>query len=575
MSHIFESVMEKTARILARQYGVNVVFEGNVPYTDGKTIYLPNYSDLSEELKKDMQGFLDHEVAHCKFTEMQQIKHCINKLHNLLTQNIEDYRIEKEMIKDFPGCQFNLGPLNEKYRGLLNVDWEKRPWPIRLITTIRDIVEGRPARIDDDFKRYIDIIKDEIEGLRGVKTTKEVRERTEEIIKKIKEEREKEKEEEGDGEDDKKGDKKKEKGKGKPSAGEGEGDEEGESGDIDDMLDAKEGSKTAKEMDKFVTSVEGMMEEAFSKKAKEEEKVPSRHEYRIDPKGKKGSKIVPATTRFDKVTDHSGKGNAKEYAALKKKSASLIAPIKYHLERILKVKENAKWSTEKERGSINSRSLAQLASNKSYRQIFKQFTKMETNNVAVELLIDLSGSMSGRRIEMARASAIGIAEALKDLGIPFEVTGFCSEHDHRVHEHSAKLGASRFGRRGERLDLHVFKSFDCTSLHGISEMRNGSQNPDGECIAWAAKRLSLQRQKRKILMVFSDGQPATGDTPFGLLQEDLRTRINEVSKFGIEIIGVGIETDYVKEFYPDYVILKDVKDLPKQAMGKIARLLEK
>ena len=106
-------------------------------------------------------------------------------------------------------------------------------------------------------------------------------------------------------------------------------------------------------------------------------------------------------------------------------------------------------------------------------------------------------------------------------------------------------------------------------------MKNGSQNPDGECIAWAAKRLSMQRKKRKILIVLSDGQPATGDTSYALLQSDLRARIQEVSKFGIEVIGIGIETDYVKNFYPDYVILTDAKDLPKQAMNKIAKMLEK
>jgi cobaltochelatase CobT len=181
--------------------------------------------------------------------------------------------------------------------------------------------------------------------------------------------------------------------------------------------------------------------------------------------------------------------------------------------------------------------------------------------------------MAGQRIETAKSAAIAIAEALKDIGIPFEVTGFCSEYEPRMGSMAGTTG--RFGRRGERLDLHVFKSFETVSMHGICEMRNGSQNPDGECLAWAAKRLSLQKQKRKILMVFSDGQPATGDTPFGTLQSDLRARIKEISDFGIEVIGVGIETNYVKEFYPDYVILTDVKDLPKQAMSKIAKALEK
>jgi cobalamin biosynthesis protein CobT len=535
----------------------------------------------------------------------------VNKLHNFLTQNIEDYRIEIEMQKEFPGTAFHLIPLNEKFRAKMNEDWSKRPWPLRLITTIRDIVQNQPHVIDEDYARYIERIEHLIPGLRDVKSSTEVRIKTEEIIKLILDEREKQKEEDGES-DEKKDEKKKgKKGKGKGKASranpgdasmseddlfgdddqedesdeesdeesEGEGDGEGEASDpIDDMLNAKEGSKAAKEMEKFVTDVEGMMKESFSKAAAKEEKIPSRLDYRIDPKMKKGTKVTPLTTRFDAVTDHSGKGNAKQYAELRKRSISLVAPIKARLERVLKVKENAKWAMEKERGSVNARSLACLATNPGYRQIFKQYAKTETNNVAVELLIDLSGSMAGHRIEVAKASAIAIAEALKDLNIPFEVTGFCSEWDNRVSRVAEGMGskdAARFGRKGERLDLHVFKSFETQSLAGISEMRNGSQNPDGECLAWAAKRLSMQRQKRKILMVFSDGQPATGDTSFALLQADLRTRIAEISKFGIEVIGVGIETDYVKEFYPDFVILKDAKELPKQAMTKLSKLLGK
>jgi cobalamin biosynthesis protein CobT len=564
---------------------------------------------MTPDLRKDMEGFLDHEVAHCKFTKFDELKLCINKLHNFLTQNIEDFRIEKEMIKEFPGTAFHLIPLNDKFRAKMNEDWAKRPWPLRLITTIRDMVQNQPHVIDEDYKRYIERVEHLIPPLRTVTNSTEVRERTEEIIKLILDEREKQKEEEGESEESdekKKGKGKKGKGKAKASRGspgdesmseddlfgdddqeeetdeesddesDGEGDDKSKPDPIDEMLNAKEGSKAAKEMEKFVTDVEGMMKEAFAKETKDEPKVPTRMDYRIDPKMKKGTKIVPLTTRFDRVTDHSGKGNAKRYADLRKKSIPMVAGIKARLERVLKVKENAKWAMEKERGSVNARALAQLATNKSYRPIFKQYAKTETNNVAVELLVDLSGSMAGHRIEIARQAAIAIAEALKDLNIPFEVTGFCSEPDGSIHRLASTMGdTSRFGRKGERLDLHVFKSFETQSLAGISEMQNGSQNPDGECLAWAAKRLSMQRQKRKILMVFSDGQPATGDTSFQLLQADLRTRIGEITKFGIEVIGVGIETDYVKEFYPDYVILKEAKDLPKQAMSKLSKMLEK
>jgi len=587
-TNIFETSLEKLARILARQYGVNIVFEGNIPCTDGKTIFMPVYNDLTEEMYRDYQGFLDHEVGHCLFTEMDQLQKCISEYHNLFVQNIEDYRQEKEMAKMYPGTALNLVPLNDKLRAKMNDDWMKRPWPIRLLTTVRDITEGRPHRIDDDFRKYMDLIEDEMKLLPDVKSTTEVREITERIVRKIVEEYKKS----GDGKHDLE-----KKAEGKPGKGDGKGEPKkvkvkiekgepgeepsGEPGDPSDIKDGdtlklmtgKKGEKGTEKLHEFIIDVEGVMEEAFTDKAIEEHKEASKMRYEIRGKGK--AKVIPVTTRFDKVTDHSGKGNAKEYARSKREAMPLVAGVKNHLERVLKVRENAKWKAEQERGHINPRSLSKLAADKSYREIFREYTKTETNNVAVEVLTDLSGSMAGRKTEVARQAGIAIGEALQALGIRFEMTGFCSEPDHRVRSAAASIGSSgRFGRRGERLDLHVFKSFDSNSLIGISNLKNGSQNPDGECLAWAAKRLSMQKQKRKILIVLSDGQPATGDTDFGLLQADLRARIAEITKFGIEVIGIGIETDYVKEFYPDYVILKDAKDLPKQAMNKIAKMLE-
>ena len=39
---IFETVLEKIGRIITRQYGIEIVFEGTGASTDGKTIQLPS-----------------------------------------------------------------------------------------------------------------------------------------------------------------------------------------------------------------------------------------------------------------------------------------------------------------------------------------------------------------------------------------------------------------------------------------------------------------------------------------------------------------------------------------------------
>jgi cobalamin biosynthesis protein CobT len=599
----FENAIEKLGRILAAQYNIQVLFEGNQAYTDGKKIVLPYFKDMKDELKADLNGYLDHEVGHCKFTQFEEVKKVINRFHKELLNATEDSRIEREMIREFPGTAFHLVPLNDKLRVLMNEGWDKLPWPIRTIVAIRDLMDGRAPRIDADIERYVDAVRDAAIELRECQDTKSIRVQTEAIIKKIIDERDEEKKEEekkdeeegeeGDGE----GKKSDGKGKGKAKGDSdtdgapGEGEAEGESSpgsDSDSIGDdgrdappksaehdkmlSEPVSKKDSEFDKHVTDVHGMINDEIKDHIDTSPVRPSHRDRPSDPKWQ-DSPSIPATTRFDKVTDHTGKGSVTEYAKLKREVMPLVAPIKSALERVLKVRENAKWSPEKDRGRIDARSLGKMASNKGYRTVFKEFTKTETNNVAVEILVDMSGSMGGR-MRTAKMAVVAMAEALRDLQIPFEVTGFFSEGDNKVAEFTRTLGdTARFNRTYERLDLHVFKGFDSPTLSGIEKMFVGSQNPDGECVAWAAKRLAVRREKRKILLVLSDGEPATGDSNRAILCSDLKNKIKAIGKSGIECIGIGIQTECVKNFYPDYIVLNDVAELPKQAMGKLSKLI--
>ena len=629
MSFKFETAIEKLGRILASQYNISVQFEGDQAYTDGEKIVLPYIQNMSKDLYRDLNGYLDHEVAHCKFTTFNEMSKAKNRMHKELLNAAEDVRIEKAMKEEFPGTAFNLDPLNEKLRTKMSERWSEMEWPVRTIIAIRDIMEGRAPKIDKDIERYIDVVKDSAIALRKCKNTTEIQELTAEIIKKIIDEREEEKKEEekGDEGDKKKGDKekdsKKNKGKGK---GEGEKDKDGE-GDSEKDDDEKEGEGDEKEKDSEgdkedgksngdsgepekeeskadrmlsdsadskesdwndeELSVHDMMDSDIKKEVGSTSKVkPDKHEPAMPSWNDTPS--IPVTTRFDKVTDHSGKGNTEKYAKLKREIMPLVNPIKSQLERILKVQENARWRRERERGALDSRALSKLTSRPGYRTPFRDFSKTETTNVAVQILVDMSGSMGGR-MQTAKKAAIALGESLKDLGISFEVTGFYSEHDSRVAKYAKEIGASdgsyysrrssgkrsRFNRVSERLDLHIFKSFDSHSLHGIEKMFVGSQNQDGECVLWAAKRLALRKEKRKILLVLSDGEPAADCVDHAILCSDLKNKVKAVQKSGIECIGIGIETDCVKHYYPDYVVLNDVKDLPKKAMRKLSSLIAK
>jgi len=603
MSHLFESSLEKIARIIARQYHIDVIFEGSGAYTDGKKIVLPSFTNITPELRADLNGYLDHEVAHCKFTKMDEIKYVISNFHKIMLNAAEDNRIEKAIINEFPGTAFNINPLNVKLRKRISDEWSEIAPLVRIILAVSDMMEGLEPRIDKDTKRYIEAVREKASVLGACNSTVELRVATEEIVRLIGKEEEKEREEKSsksskDGESKPEDSGKGEKGDstgGDPESespeGEGEGEGEGSSetpsegesspkkgkklsdssgrpSAIRRMLDEKPDAKDSK-FDEHVHDIHSLINKEIKDAIKQEVKETARG---VMSPIFEGSRSIPLTTRFDKVTDHSGKGDAKAYARLKQDVASLVAPIKSQLERVLKVKEDAKWTSDKERGRIDARSLNKMLVNPNNRRVFKSFTKTETNNVAVEILVDMSGSMVGR-MRTAKMACVAMAEALKDLQIPFEVTGFYSEDDRNVINMARKADISRFNRTRERLELHVFKSFDTQSLSGIESLFVGVQNPDGECVSWAAKRVGNRKEKRKILLVLSDGEPSTGDGNRGILCSDLKNKVKLIEKSGIECIGIGIETDSVKHFYSDYIVLKNVKDLPKDAMRKLAKIV--
>ena len=80
-------------------------------------------------------------------------------------------------------------------------------------------------------------------------------------------------------------------------------------------------------------------------------------------------------------------------------------------------------------------------------------------------------------------------------------------------------------------------------------------------------------RRRKILMVLSDGEPATGDTPSSWLEEDLSARLAAMRRAGIETVGVGIQTDAVKTFYDDHVVVNDLQGLVETALGQLSKIL--
>lgn len=259
----------------------------------------------------------------------------------------------------------------------------------------------------------------------------------------------------------------------------------------------------------------------------------------------------------------------------------MVGPLQKDLERAIAARSKSMWVPGYRSGRMHSASLAKLVAFKD-PQIFRR--KHETNNkdVAVTLLVDLSGSMSQmRKIVVATQTAYALSSVLERIGITHEILGFTTGR--KIKENTDNKGNSYVCySRVEALHIPIIKAFNerltpvvksrIAAMQSDVDMRN---NVDGESLQIAAARLSACRQTRKILMVLSDGNPVAQDNYTGNLRDHLKKVVKEIEQSGIDVLGLGIISQAVKKYYPKHIVLSDVAELPTTVIKEIKQLLLK
>ena len=205
---------------------------------------------------------------------------------------------------------------------------------------------------------------------------------------------------------------------------------------------------------------------------------------------------------------------------------------------------------DQEDGRLDSASLHTIRTGN--RRVFSRHVKGQTLDAAVSVLVDMSGSMGSRSIGnkswYAHRAAIALAETFDKLNVPCEVIGF-----HNNLDRMPRLPESIEGYQGrEPFDFMVFKAHDETlsrCRERFAALNGYHDNADGEAVRLVGRRLAARPETRKIMFVLSDGMPAAYRCDFGMLNNDLRDAVKQLTKAGIEVFGVGILTDAVKHFY--------------------------
>lgn len=609
----FEDATRTVVRTLGDNDKLDIVFAGNGGKTNGSTVILPAQDPTKMMTKKQYsvaQGYANHETLHNKCSDMplmvrelERLKKAGKKLAMTCANAIEDVRIEKAGRDLYPGIPSQIDSTADlvaksfmedyyakdativedfKRIGPIAITWRGRERLGYGSPYIKKCLDTLTPEMLEQVDKWCDIIDKLPTGASGPgmfdqEVSRDGTKRAFQIAEMIAKEIEDIEEEEDEEED---------KGEGDAVEGKNEGGTKMSKG----KAGGGKGSSGIAELGKH-EPVDPDMESVVSKLLTEGEE-------------KGGHR--PITTAMDLLCTRETKSEAVQsrmnrsegrllYAKVMSKIGSRTAVMKRKFERALLTAAEADYVTGQRVGRLDIRRKGPAIMTGA-ENVYRRKQDGKAIDTAVTILVDISGSMNGSKMNLATLVCSALAECLENTPVALEILCFnggaindafpehirdayreamerCSEIE-RGGKKSAMI--SRF-HRYEPMNIWEIKSFTDTlrdsrgSLGCMWDMAGGN-NPDGDAILYAARRLKEQKAGKHILMVLSDGSPAYGS--YGCSHEYTKKCTAYVtSKLGINLVGIGIQDDSVKEYYKNYAVVNDLADLDKAIIDNVARLI--
>ncbi len=210
------------------------------------------------------------------------------------------------------------------------------------------------------------------------------------------------------------------------------------------------------------------------------------------------------------------------------------------------------WEGGHDSGYIDGRSLAQLIVTPNERNIFLAPAHAPRTDAIVSFLVDCSGSMKAVS-EPVTVLVDVFARALELAGVGCEVLGFttASWNGGRARRDWIRCGRPRNPGRLNEVRHLVIKSADTpyraarTAMAGLMKLDLYKEGIDGEAVEWARSRLEARDEKRRILVVISDGSPMDGATSLANAREYLDHHLRDVlaATSDVDVCAVGVGLD--------------------------------
>ncbi len=195
---------------------------------------------------------------------------------------------------------------------------------------------------------------------------------------------------------------------------------------------------------------------------------------------------------------------------------------------------------------------------------------LKSRDLSVVLLLDLSEStnepMNGSEktvLQLTREAATLVATAIEGIGDPFAIHGFASDGRHDVQYYRYK---------------DFSQHFDDDSKSRLAGMKGGLSTRMGAALRHAGNHLLKQQERRKLVLLLTDGEPADIDERDPQhLRHDTKKAVEELYSTGVLTYCLTLDPnadDYVKRIFGanNYTIIDNVDKLPEQLPTLFASL---
>ena len=544
------------ASMLGNKLGVKVdIGNRENACTDGNTIYFPSLPvDTDEKLYYLVSSFIDHESAHIRFTDFQVLDNAnMSPLEKHIWNAIEDWRIEHELVKRYPGCREHFDWLirnvvqeeshekagdNPPAFSILNYilltmrSWDvpelktgcaeealviEKHWPgLRgKLDNILNQLPGNCHSTGDSIeyaRKIVNLLEKEADADSGSEPQS-----PEPIANTTREE--------SQGEDRNNLHDKTEEPASSPAV---EGPERERQGDTDTAR-KKRGSSTSvqEKLRKLIHAKEGELLTSFDEQLASELNATrtgmQNSGVRMAVEGQLEIHPLPENQRQESIAA-SRALRTRLQALMQARTLRRTAPGRY--------------------GRLDGRLLHRLSVQNP--RVFLRREEVSGINTAVHILLDISGSMY-RKIHLATSACYAVASALSGIpGINVGVTAFPATTPNDI------PGVCPLVRHGQRVGI----DFDVPAA---------GATPLAEALWWIAGQMVPLKECRKILLLVTDGLP---DNP-----EKVTEALLVLRQFGIKPVGIAICSPALANILPIQAEVNNLNELAGAMFGILHTLL--